>query len=70
MHRLCKNIAGPSPAIVRPAGAHRDGVRGTTVSIDGTTHEGVISGVSVSTPPGSVLNARLLKFWYKDMEDK
>ncbi|MEE8321223.1 MAG: hypothetical protein V3R68_05220, partial [Gammaproteobacteria bacterium] len=38
------------------------------VEIDGEVHEGVISGVSVDDPPGSLLNARLRKFWYKEME--
>ena len=38
------------------------------VEIDGEIHEGVISGVSVDKPPGSLLNARLRKFWYKEFE--
>jgi len=38
------------------------------VEIDGKIHEGVISGVSVGQPPGSVLNARLRKFWYREMD--
>ena len=38
------------------------------VEIDGQIHEGVISGVAVEDPPGSVLNARLRKFWYKEIE--
>jgi Tfp pilus tip-associated adhesin PilY1 len=38
------------------------------VEINGEIHEGVISGVNVSQPPGSVLNTRLRKFWYKEME--
>lgn len=38
------------------------------VSINGQVHEGVISGVSVAQPPGSLLNARLRKFWYREMD--
>ena len=38
------------------------------VEIDGEIHEGVISGVAVDQPPGSELNARLRKFWYKEMD--
>jgi type IV pilus assembly protein PilY1 len=38
------------------------------VEIDGKIHEGVISGVAVDEPPGSLLNARLRRFWYKEME--
>ncbi len=38
------------------------------VEINGEIHEGVISGVNVSQPPGSILNTRLRKFWFKEME--
>jgi len=38
------------------------------VEIDGQVHEGVISGTSVDQPPGSVLNARTRKFWYKEID--
>ena len=38
------------------------------VEIDGQVHEGVISGVAVDQPPGSVLNARTRKFWYKEID--
>jgi Tfp pilus tip-associated adhesin PilY1 len=38
------------------------------VEIDGEIHEGVISGVAVDEPPGSSLNSRLRKFWYKEFE--
>jgi len=39
------------------------------VEIDGQIHEGVISGVAVDEPPGSLLNARLRKFWYKEVDE-
>jgi Tfp pilus tip-associated adhesin PilY1 len=38
------------------------------VEIEGEIHEGVISGVRVDQPPGSLLNARLRKFWYREMD--
>jgi type IV pilus assembly protein PilY1 len=38
------------------------------VEIDGQVHEGVISGTAVDQPPGSVLNARTRKFWYKEID--
>ena len=38
------------------------------VEINGEIHEGVISGVAVTQPPGSTLNTRLRKFWFKEME--
>lgn len=38
------------------------------VEINGEIHQGVISGVSVEQPPGTTLNTRLRKFWYKEME--
>ncbi|MGB1799890.1 MAG: hypothetical protein ACPHLK_03565, partial [Gammaproteobacteria bacterium] len=38
------------------------------VEIDGEIHQGVISGVSVEQPPGTTLNTRLRKFWYKEIE--
>ena len=41
---------------------------GLLVEIDGQVHEGVISGTSVDQPPGSVLNARTRKFWYKEID--
>ena len=39
-----------------------------TVTIDGQVHEGILSGTQVSDPPGTILGARLRKFWYKEFE--
>ena len=38
------------------------------VEINGEIHEGVISGVAVEQPPGSTLNTRLRKFWFKESD--
>ena len=38
------------------------------VEINGEIHEGVISGVAVGQPPGTPLNTRLRRFWYKEID--
>jgi hypothetical protein len=51
-----------------PGGGYLPSPVPVVVEIDGKVYEGVISGVAVDKPPGSLLNARLRKFWYKEME--
>jgi Tfp pilus tip-associated adhesin PilY1 len=67
-----QNIDGTTDATDRsethPGGGYLPSPVPVVVEIDGEVHEGVISGVSVDQPPGSLLNARLRKFWYKEME--
>ena len=58
------NLGGdPWPIFIEP-----DKTLGAVVEIDGEIHQGVISGVSVEQPPGTTLNTRLRKFWYKEIE--
>jgi Tfp pilus tip-associated adhesin PilY1 len=49
-----------------PGGGYLPSPVPVVVEIDGNVYEGVISGVAVDKPPGSLLNARLRKFWYKE----
>ncbi|MBI2994032.1 MAG: hypothetical protein HYY48_07645 [Gammaproteobacteria bacterium] len=69
---LDQNIDGFITALdraeIHPGGGYLPSPVPVVVEIDGQTHEGVISGVAVDQPPGSLLNARLRKFWYKEME--
>lgn len=69
---LDQNIDGVITALdrstVHPGGGYLPSPVPVVVQIDGQTHEGVISGVAVDDPPGSLLNARLRKFWFKEME--
>ncbi|MBI2970644.1 MAG: hypothetical protein HYY36_07870, partial [Gammaproteobacteria bacterium] len=69
---LDQNIDGSVDALdrstVHPGGGYLPSPVPVVVEIDGQTHEGVISGVAVDEPPGSLLNARLRKFWFKEME--
>ncbi|MBF8270535.1 MAG: putative type 4 fimbrial biosis protein, partial [Gammaproteobacteria bacterium] len=51
-----------------PGGGYLPAPVPLVVEIDGEIHEGVISGVRVDQPPGSLLNARLRKFWYREMD--
>lgn len=53
---------------VHPGGGYLPSPVPVVVEIDGQIHEGVISGVAVDTPPGTELNTRLRKFWFKEME--
>jgi len=67
-----QNNAGGVDALDRftehPGGGYLPSPVPVVVEIDGQVYEGVISGVAVDKPPGSLLNARLRKFWYKEME--
>jgi Tfp pilus tip-associated adhesin PilY1 len=67
-----QNIDGSIDALdratVHPGGGYLPSPVPVVVEIDGQIHEGVISGVAVDEPPGSLLNARLRKFWYREME--
>ena len=67
-----QNIDGTIDALdrakVHPGGGYLPSPVPVVVEIDGQIHEGVISGTSVDEPPGSLLNARLRKFWYREME--
>jgi Tfp pilus tip-associated adhesin PilY1 len=69
---LDQNLDGSIDALdratVHPGGGYLPSPVPVVVEIDGKTHEGIISGVAVDQPPGSLLNARLRKFWYKEME--
>ncbi|MBI1731384.1 MAG: hypothetical protein HYR49_01280 [Gammaproteobacteria bacterium] len=49
-----------------PGGGYLPSPVPVVVEIDDKVYEGVISGVAVDKPPGSLLNARLRKFWYKE----
>ena len=62
------SITGLDRAEEHPGGGYLPSPVPVVVEIDGQTHEGVISGVAVDQPPGSLLNARLRKFWFKEME--
>jgi len=66
------NIDGTTDAadrsVVHAGGGYLPSPVPVVVEIDGKIHEGVISGVAVDEPPGSLLNARLRKFWYKEIE--
>ena len=67
-----ENIDGETDAAdrsnVHAGGGYLPSPVPVVVEIDGKIHEGVISGVAVDEPPGSLLNARLRKFWYKQIE--
>jgi type IV pilus assembly protein PilY1 len=69
---LDQNIDGVTDAAdrsnVHPGGGYLPSPVPVMVEIDGQVHEGVISGIAVTQPPGSLLNARLRRFWYKEME--
>jgi type IV pilus assembly protein PilY1 len=69
---LDQNIDGETDAAdrssVHPGGGYLPSPVPVMVEIDGEVHEGVISGIAVSQPPGSLLNARLRRFWFKEME--
>jgi Tfp pilus tip-associated adhesin PilY1 len=67
-----QNIDGITNAadrsLIAPGGGYLPSPVPVMVEIDGQIHEGVISGIAVDEPPGSLLNARLRRFWYKEME--
>lgn len=69
---LDKNLDGSLTAadrsVVHPGGGYLPSPVPVVVQIDGEIHEGVISGVKVQQPPGSLLGARLRKFWFKEFE--
>ncbi|MEX2525153.1 MAG: hypothetical protein WD750_09365, partial [Gammaproteobacteria bacterium] len=69
---LDQNIDGSLDALdrssVHPGGGYLPSPVPVVVEIDGKIHEGVISGVAVKQPPGSLLNARLRKFWHREFE--
>ena len=50
-----------------PGGGYLPSPVPVVVEIDGEIHEAVISGVRVDSPPGTSLNRRLRRFWYKEM---
>ncbi|MGH8119291.1 MAG: pilus assembly protein PilY, partial [Gammaproteobacteria bacterium] len=53
---------------IHPGGGYLPSPVPLTVIINGTVHEGVLSGTEVSDPPGTLLGARLRKYWYKEFE--
>jgi type IV pilus assembly protein PilY1 len=69
---LDQNIDGDTTAAdrssVHSGGGYLPSPVPVMVEIDGEVHEGVISGIAVDQPPGSLLNARLRRFWYKEIE--
>ncbi|GAB6041028.1 hypothetical protein JCM17961_17020 [Endothiovibrio diazotrophicus] len=54
-------------AEIHPGGGYLPSPVPVVVQIDGEIHEAVISGVRVDEPPGTSLNRRLRRFWYKEM---
>ena len=52
----------------QPGGGYLPSPVPVIVQIDGETHEAVISGVRVDEPPGSRLESRYRKYWYKQIE--
>ncbi len=67
-----KNLDGSMTAAdrsaVHPGGGYLPSPVPVVVEIDGKIYEGVISGVKVDEPPGTLHGARLRKFWYKEFE--
>ncbi|MFT7457712.1 MAG: Tfp pilus tip-associated adhesin PilY1 [Planctomycetota bacterium] len=67
-----ENIDGSTDAAdrsnVHAGGGYLPSPVPVVVKIDGKVHVGIISGVAVDEPPGTLLDARLRKFWYKEIE--
>ena len=67
-----QNIDGSTDAAdrstVHAGGGYLPSPVPVVVEIAGKVHVGIISGVAVDEPPGTLLNARLRKFWYKEIE--